>query len=77
LLEDSIGFYQFTEPMQAVIRGVAETGKPAYFVCTAHPRLVDGKPSKNPRYLQVRPDLIAPRESHLAEMSAVCGGARR
>ncbi len=70
LLEDSIGFYQFTEPMQAVIRGVAETGAPAYFVCTAHPRLVDGKPSKNPRYLQVRPDLIAPRESHLAEMSA-------
>jgi hypothetical protein len=69
LLDDSIGFYRFTEPMQAVIREVAETGKPAYFVCTAHPRLVDGKPSKNPRYLQVRPDLIAPRKSHLAEMS--------
>ena len=55
--------------MRAVIREVAETGKPAYFVCTAHPRLVEGKPSKNPRYLQVRPDLIAPRESHLGEMS--------
>jgi hypothetical protein len=29
---------------------------------------VDGKPSKNPRYLQVRPDLLAPQESYLAEM---------
>jgi hypothetical protein len=70
LLEDSIGFYQFTEPMQTLIREVAETGKPDFFVSTAHPRLVDGKPSKNPRYLQIRPDLVHPRESHLAEMGA-------
>jgi len=70
LVEDSIGFYQFTEPMQKLIREVAETGKPSFFVCSAHPRLVDGKPSKNPRYLQIRPDLLQPRESYLAEMSA-------
>ncbi len=31
-----------------------------YVVSSAHPRLVDGKPSKNPRYLQQRPDLVAP-----------------
>jgi hypothetical protein len=31
---------------------------------------VDGKPSKNPRYLQKRPDLVNPRESYLAEMAA-------
>ena len=70
LLEDAIGFYQFTEPMQALIREVAETGKPDYFVCSAHPRLVDGKPTKNPRYLQVRPDLLNPRATYLAEVSA-------
>jgi hypothetical protein len=69
-LEDAIGFHQFTEPMQNLIREVAETGRPEYFVSTANPRLVDGKPSKNPRYLQKRPDLVNPRESHLAEMSA-------
>src|SRR5262249_38996720 len=28
-----------------------------------------GKPTKNPRYLQIRPDLTAPRESYLAEVS--------
>jgi len=70
LLEDSIGFYQFTEPMQKLIRETAETGKPNFFVCSAQPRVVDGKPSKNPRYLQIRPDLLQPRETYLAEVSA-------
>ncbi|HEX5221761.1 MAG TPA: hypothetical protein VFZ59_19505 [Verrucomicrobiae bacterium] len=70
LVEDSIGFNQFTEPMQKLIREIAETGKPNYFVCSAQPRLVDGKPSKNPRYLQIRPDLLNPRESYLAEVGA-------
>jgi hypothetical protein len=69
LVEDSIGFSQFTEPMQTLIREVAETGKPDFFVSSAQPRIVDGKPSKNPRYLQIRPDLIHPRESYLAEMA--------
>ena len=70
LVEDAIGFFQFTGPMQSLIREVAETGRPNFFVSSAHPRLVDGKPSKNPRYLQKRPDLVHPAESHLAEMSA-------
>jgi len=70
LLEDSIGFYSFTGPMQKLIREVAETGTPNFFVSSAHPRLVEGKPSKNPRYLQIRPDLTQPRESYLAGMSA-------
>ena len=69
LIEDAIGFYQFTEPMQALIKGVAANGV-SYFVCSANPRLVDGKPTKNPRYLQIRPDLTAPREGYLAEMGA-------
>ena len=70
LVEDAVGFYEFTAPMQNLIREVAATGRPDYFVSTAHPRLVDGKPSKNPRYLQKRPDLANPRDSYLAEMSA-------
>ena len=42
----------------------------SYVVSSAHPRLVDGKPSKNPRYLQKRPDLENPRETYLAEIAA-------
>jgi hypothetical protein len=68
IIEDAIGFNQYTEPMQRVIRKVA-AGSASYFVSTANPRLVDGKPSKNPRYFQIRPDLLAPQEVHLAEMA--------
>ena len=67
MIEDSINFDKYTEPMQRFIREISTTGKPAFFVSTAHPRLVEGKPTKNPRYLQTRPDLLAPREVYLAE----------
>ena len=70
MVEDALGFNQFTEPMQKFVREVAETGQPDYFVCTANPRLVDGKPTKNPRYLQKRPDLVRASETYLAEISA-------
>ncbi len=70
LMEDAVGFYEFTQPMQRMIRDTAHASAPDYFVTTAHPRLVGGKPTKNPRYLQKRPDLVNPRESYLAEMSA-------
>ncbi|HVM47570.1 MAG TPA: hypothetical protein VMU04_06055 [Candidatus Acidoferrum sp.] len=69
MVEDAIGFHQYTAPMQRLIREVAEGGDSGYFVCTSQPRVVDGKPSKNPRYLQVRPDLANARESYLSEVS--------
>ncbi len=67
ILEDSIGYFEYTRPMQNLIAGYLEAGTPAYFVSNACPRLVDGKPSKNPRYLQARPDLLDPRNRYLAE----------
>jgi phosphoenolpyruvate carboxykinase (diphosphate) len=70
LIQDTIGFEQFTAPMQELIRQVAGSTSPSYFVCTAFPRLVDGKPSKNPRYLQLNPNLANPQTGYLAEMSA-------
>jgi hypothetical protein len=68
MVEDAIGFYQFTAQMQAVISEVAKA-KTGLFVSPSNPRLVEGKPSKNPRYLQKRPDLVSSRETYLAEMS--------
>jgi hypothetical protein len=70
LIDEAIGFYQFTPPMQALIRDVAAGQKAGFFVSTAHPRLVDGKPTKNPRYLQLRPDLVNMRDVYLSEMGA-------
>lgn len=66
LMEDAIGFDRFTQPIQQLIREAATIEKPDYFVSSAHPRIVDGKPSKNPRYLQTRPDLLNPRAGYLA-----------
>jgi hypothetical protein len=41
-----------------------------YSVCSARPRLVGGTPTKNPRYLQLRPDLARPLDRYVAEMGA-------
>ena len=57
LLEDVIEFSQYTEPVQRLIRDFVEQGDANYLVATSHPRVIDGKPTKNPRYLQPRPDL--------------------
>jgi hypothetical protein len=59
-------FDEFTPPMQRLLSEAAEAGT-GYVACSALPRLVDGKPSKNPRYLQTRPDLIDPRPAYIAE----------
>jgi hypothetical protein len=70
LIEDSIGFYQFSEPMQRLLRTVAAEDRICYFVSPAHPRIVGGGPSKNPRYLQKRPDLVHGQETCLAMTAA-------
>jgi hypothetical protein len=70
MIDDAVRFGQFTAPMQELIKKVAATPDPDWFVCTANPRLVDGKPTKNPRYLQTRPDLDNPRAEYLAEVGA-------
>jgi hypothetical protein len=70
--DDAVAFSAFTEPMAAMIGRFADTAKgegPAYFVSSADPRLVDGKPSKNPRYLQQRPDRTNARATAVAELS--------
>ncbi len=58
---------KFTRPMQALLQQVAQQGR-GYVVCSSTPRLVDGRPTKNPRYLQARPDLVYPLTAHIAEI---------
>jgi hypothetical protein len=70
LVDEAIGFSKYTAPMKQLVRAAAEGAPgPAWFVSSAHPRIVDGKPSKNPRYLQLRPDLVDARGVHLARMA--------
>jgi len=59
-------FDEFSAPMQQLLASAAQSQ--GLTACPANPRLVDGKPSKNPRYLQLRPDLARPIERYLTEM---------
>ena len=61
-------FDQYSDPMKRLLLDFVTSPQTGYVVSSAHPRIVNGSPSKNPRYLQKRPDLSHPRDSYLAEI---------
>ncbi|MBL8819444.1 MAG: hypothetical protein JNL58_25655 [Planctomyces sp.] len=67
ICDRAVDLSQFTHPMQELIHNMMESND-SYVVCSATPRLVDGVPSKNPRYLQTRPDLMDPMNRYAGEM---------
>jgi hypothetical protein len=67
--QHTITFQAYSPPMQDLINRVADSDDIEYFVSSAHPRMVDGKPTKNPRYLQLRPDLANPRAKYIGEVA--------
>ncbi len=70
IVEDVAVHDSFTPPMRDhVARNAARTDG-GYSICSAQPRMVGGKPTKNPRYLQLRPDLAHARDRYVAEMGA-------
>jgi hypothetical protein len=70
IFEDVAGHDAFTQPMREHVATNAARTDGGYSICSAQPRLMAGKPSKNPRYLQVRPDIARPRDRYVAEMGA-------
>jgi len=69
MVEDVVHFEKFSAPMQGLIQNAMGMDDSLYFVSSAHPRVVDGKPSQNVRYLQDRPDLADPRAAYLCRIS--------
>ncbi len=71
LVDNAVGFSQYTAPMRDLLRRFAdgEAGMSAWVVSSAHTRLVGGKRSKNPRYLQTRPDIANPQARALASLA--------
>ncbi len=70
--DDAVGLSQFSKPMADFITKFAEEpddASPRYFVSSADSRLVDGVRSKNPRYLQVRPDLSHPLATAASDLA--------
>lgn len=64
-----IDFDAFTTPMKELLLTVSK-GESRYIVCSDNPRRVGGVPTKNPRYLQDRPDMVDPMDRYVAEMGA-------
>jgi len=65
--EDVLTMSKFTQPMHDLLNDVYTEGS-GYVVSSAHPRLVDGKPTKNPRYLERRADVVNPVRKYLADL---------
>ena len=65
IVEDAIEFDKFSGPMEKLLNEAA-LKENEYVVSTADPRIVNGQPTKNPRYLQDRPDLVNDRDSYVA-----------
>ena len=68
IMDNAIEFDKYTRPMKELIKDVVKKKDCTYFVSSSHPRIVDGKPSANVRYLQNRPGLIKHRDNYIAEM---------
>mmetsp|Transcript_70258 Transcript_70258/g.114113 ORF Transcript_70258/g.114113 Transcript_70258/m.114113 type:complete len:1322 (+) Transcript_70258:48-4013(+) len=69
IVEEVIGFEKFTEPMQERLSSFLEAGFPQHVVSSAHPRIVNGKPTANPRYLQDSMEITDPRAFHLGAVA--------
>jgi hypothetical protein len=70
IVEHVVEFDQYSEPMKQLLESFVERPETEYVVSSAHPRLVNGARSTNPRYLQRRPDMANPRELYLAQVTA-------
>lgn len=66
ICDRAVDLSQFTAPMQQLLVD-ARDADDGFVVCSATPRMIDGQPSKNPRYLQTRPDVIDPFNRYVAE----------
>jgi phosphoenolpyruvate carboxykinase (diphosphate) len=66
IMEDAIEFDKYTTPIKHLITDVVKDKNCKYFVSSSHPRIFEGKPSKNMRYLQNRPDIVKHKEKYVA-----------
>ncbi len=67
MTEKAVDFDAFTAPMQDFLRSIDDRGF-GYVVCSAEPRKIGGLATRNPRYLQNRPDLVDPKGRYYGEM---------
>ncbi|GGL43374.1 hypothetical protein H9L10_07420 [Phycicoccus endophyticus] len=71
MVRDAVAFSRYTPPMADLLARFATTEEgPGFVVSSSEPRLVGGVPTKNPRYLQPRPDTADPTATALADVAS-------
>jgi len=68
-MADALEFGEYTSGLQKVFREfLSDDNDRGFILSTARPRIVDGKLTKNPRYLQNRPDVEDRKSGYLAAL---------
>jgi phosphoenolpyruvate carboxykinase (diphosphate) len=70
LIENSISFDKYTEPIQNMIKEGSKAEEGTWFISPSHPRKLPGGISTNPRYLQTRPDITDPESYYRGEIGS-------
>ena len=68
LYEDVINYEKYTNPVKELIKKVIDEEKDIYFISPSHTRIVNGVPTKNPRYLERNVYKEETEDSYLAEI---------
>lgn len=69
IYEDTINFDKYTQPVKDLIISIVNSPKDEdYFCLPSHTRIVDGEPTKNPRYLEKNIFIDETEASYLGEV---------
>jgi hypothetical protein len=68
MAERCVSLTNYSEAMRAFVEAAAQDQGFEWFVASDRPRMVDGAPSKNPRYLQLDPCYVDPLSRYLADL---------
>jgi hypothetical protein len=69
IFEDTINFDKYTQPVKDLIESIVNSpNDEAYFALASHTRIVDGEPTKNPRYLEPNIFINETEASYLGEV---------
>ena len=69
IYEDTINFDKYTQPVKDLIISIVNSpNKEEYFSLPSHTRIVDGEPTKNPRYLERNIFIDETEDSYLGDI---------
>jgi hypothetical protein len=68
MAERCVTLSEYSAPMRVFIEEAARDNRCEWFVASDRPRMVNGAPSKNPRYLQLDPCYVDPLSRYLADL---------